>query len=120
MKALVCTACMDIRGLPNSGDVTRWVACSCSNARARWREPSRGTVDVQAQMPEYVRILGLNNQMLTPALRAERLTHEQRRALHDLATDAPDHVFDKSRACCWAVVFRVGETSDTQFVEKGE
>lgn len=118
VKALLCTVCMDVRGLPNSGDVKRWVECDCGNARARWRDALVGTVEVDASSREDVRVLGLNNHYLLPAVAAR--THEQRRELHDAATDAPNHIFDKSRAACWAVVFRVGETTDVSWFQEKE
>lgn len=42
---------------------------------------------------------------------------EDFRAAHDAATKAPNYVFDKSRANCWAVVVQMGTTSDVRWSE---
>ena len=64
--------------------------------------------------------LGLNNQLLVRAVTASAQLWEDYRAWHDIATSAPGYVFDKAKAGCWAVVFRIGSTSDTRFVEGTE
>jgi hypothetical protein len=64
--------------------------------------------------------LGLNNQLLLRAITADGQMWQDYRDWHELATDAPGYVFDKAKAGCWAVVFRVGSTSDTRWADEAE
>lgn len=108
MKALACGACGDIRALDPSG---AWVGCRCGNVRARWLDPERGTAEFTGDYPSAF-LLGLNNRLLGPALQGGTTIFEDARKLHGAATDAPGYVFDKSKAACWAVIVRPGQTSD--------
>lgn len=123
MKALACGYCGDIRALGHAESPlldTDPVSCSCGKTQGRWIDPSRGTAEFlvpPGNPPFRCFILGLNNQLLVPALRGELGMWQDFRDAHNAATDAPNHVFDKSRAACWAVIARVGSTSDVRFVE---
>lgn len=116
VKALACGYCGDIRALGHGeGGLRGWVSCGCGMTQARWVDPYRGTAEFKVPpLPTPFRcfLLGLNNHVLEPALRGELGMHQDFREAHERATDAPNHVFDKSRAGCWAVVARVGTTSD--------
>ncbi len=126
MKAIICFW----SGTVHIDSFTeQWTACQCGNVRARWLDPHAGTVAVAARDRESVRLLGLNNHLLMPALQASRWRDEghprgqswdEFRELHDRATDAPNHVFDKSRAGCWAVIVRIGATSDVRWATDEE
>lgn len=109
MKALVCNRCGDIRALNPTGE---WVDCNCATVRARWVDPAAGTAEFQEAEMGAAYVLGLNNQYLVPALSGVADFWENSRKLHDLATNAPHHVFDKSRASCWAVIMRPGRSND--------
>ena len=114
MKALACGACGDIQALQ-----TEWRICKCGITSGHWVDPYRGTAEFR-KSPEalqYSYILGLNNHLLSPALRGELGMFEDYRKAHDRATKAPNHVFDESRANCWAVVIKVGRTSDVSWAE---
>jgi hypothetical protein len=63
-------------------------------------------------------ILGLHNGVLTPAINGELAMFEDFREAHERATNAPNYVFDKSRAGCWAVVVRAGQTSDVKWADE--
>lgn len=115
MKALLCGKCADVQALQ-----TEWRTCKCGNLSGHWVSPHLGTAEFRAQDRSAGFILGLNNQMLGPALRHELVDWEARRAIHDLATDAPNHVFDKSRAACWAVPVQVGTTNDCKWAPEPE
>lgn len=120
MKAIACGECADIRALPNTPPLQEHVSCRCGNVEAWWVNPSAGTVKVRARVRASAFILGLNNQLLVPALRGELGMHEDFRRAHDEATDAPNHVFDKSRCGCWAVIFAVGRTNDVSWADDDE
>lgn len=108
MKALVCGDCHDIRALDPSCE---WVECRCGAVRARWIDPVIGTAEFTGRYP-CAFLLGLNNQMFGPATRGATTVFEEARAFHDQATDAPGYIFDKSKAACWAVILRPGQTND--------
>lgn len=111
MKAFLCGYCADIQALQSE-----WRTCKCGVTSAHWVDPFRGTAEFRQPAPpadgSHCFLLGLNNHLLAPALRGELAMFEDFRAAHERATDAPNHVFDKSRANCWAVIVRVGQTSD--------
>lgn len=112
MKALLCGACGDIQALQ-----TDWRSCRCGNTKARWTDPTLGLAEFDGLDRSKCYLLGLNNQLLVPAMLGDLGVWEEFRAAHDRATNAPHHVFDKSRAGCWAVVVKVGRTSDVKWVE---
>lgn len=112
MKALLCGACGDIQALRSE-----WRTCECGNTSAHWTDPDAGLAEFRGRDRTLCFLLGLNNQLLIPALLGELGIWEDFRAAHDQATNAPRHVFDKSRAGCWAVVVRVGQTNDVSWAD---
>ena len=103
MKAIVCGACGDIRGIRRE-----MVTCDCGNIQAVWEDPDAGTVLLRTRDRRTAFILGLNNRLLVPGLRGELAMWEDFREAHEAATDAPGYVFDKARAGCWAALVRAG------------
>lgn len=117
MKAIICTA----RGDLHIFTFTReWTQCQCGSTRARWEDPAAGTVVVDAGDREAVRLLGLSNRLLLPAVTAPGQSWQDFRRWHDDATDAPGYIFDASRAGCWAVIARIGTTTDTRWATPDE
>lgn len=119
MKAVICTITGGLHiHTPGAG---KWEICRCGQTGARWEDPKAGTLIVACRSDRgKVFGLGLSNQLLLRAVTARGQAWEDYRAWHDLATDAPGYVFDKGRAGCWAVVFRVGATSDTRWADEAE
>lgn len=115
MKALVCGACGDIQALQ-----VEWRTCQCGNTSAHWTDPHAGTAEFRARDRSRAFLLGLSNRLLMPALRGQLGMFQDFRAAHEAATEEPGYVFDKSRGGCWAVVVRVGQTSDVTWAEDGE
>jgi hypothetical protein len=119
VKAIICA-----RGEVEIFSFTHeWTKCPCGFVAARWTDGQRGIMQAAVKYPsdkEKVRLLGLNNQLLVRALTTPGQMWEDYRAWHDLATDAPHHIFDKSRAGCWAVIALIGSTSDTSWVSEEE
>lgn len=120
MKVIICYAIGDI-SIYSPGQ-NKWNVCECGNSAARWDDPEAGHLAVAAKDPArpYVRGLGLSNALLLPLLATRGLTWEDLRNWHDIATSAPDYVFDKTRAGCWAVPFIVGSTADTRWASDEE
>ena len=117
MKALLCYA---VGGLHLTSFGEEWRRCECRQTAVRWEDPDRGTVVVAAMQPEYVRIMGLSNAYLLPALGPEAGGFEAMRLRHTRATEAPGYVFDAAKAACWAVIFRVGSTGDVRWASAEE
>lgn len=118
MKAVICTTTGGVH--IHTPGVGKWEICQCGATGAKWDDPEAGKLAVAARNRGRVLGLGLNNQLLLRAVTAPGQAWEDYRNWHDIATDAPGYVFDKSRAGCWAVVFRIGSTGDTRFVEGAE
>lgn len=98
-----------------------WQVCQCGCTGARWEDPEAGRLIVACRGDRgRVFGLGLNNQLLLPAITASGQMWQDYRRWHDAATDAPGYVFDKAKAGCWAVVFRIGSTSDTRWATDPE
>lgn len=117
MKALVCGHCVSILGLPQD---MAWVECRCRNARARWIDPVRGAVAVEARDRDEVRIMGIHNGFLCGAFVPPRRLHtyDYWRDLHErLITEAEGYLFHKDRHGCPVVFIRVGASSDTFWLE---
>ena len=118
MKAVICSAIGGVHiHTPGTG---KWEVCQCGATGAKWDDPEAGKLAVAARNRGAVVGLGLSNALLRPALMLPGQMWEDYRNWHDIATDAPGYVFDKAKAGCWAVVFRIGSTSDTRFVEGAE
>lgn len=119
MKAIICvTGGVHIIS-PDPSPVV-WVVCQCGSSAVRWEDPKAGKLVVAARDRSAVHGLGLNNDLLIRALAAPGQMWEDYRNWHDIATDAPGYVFDKSRASCWAVIFAIGSTSDTRWASDEE
>lgn len=122
MKAVICSAAGPVH--IHTPGTSGWVICQCGNTGVKWEDPQAGRLVVASRndlILGAVRVLGLNNQMLLPAIGApHRPNWAESRAWHDVATDAPGFVFDKSRGGCWAVVFGVGSTGDTRWASPAE
>ena len=117
MKAVICTARGDVH--IHTPGTARWEICQCGQTGARWENPGTGELIVACRSDQdKVRVLGLNNQMLLPAITGGSWVDFRR--WHDIAADAPGYVFDKGKAGCWAVVFRIGSTSDTRWATEAE
>lgn len=120
VKAIICTGHGDVH---IHSFTEEWTACLCGNVKARWEDPQAGKVVVTTRhlgARDHVRLLGLNNRLLLPAVTAPGQMWEDFRAWHEQATDAPGYIFDKSRAACWAVVARIGSTNDTRWATDAE
>jgi len=118
VKAVICAIREGVH--IHTPGVGKWEICQCGQTGAKWEDPQAGRLIVACRSDRgAVRVLGLNNQYLLPAVTTAG-HWEEHRQLHDAATDAPGYVFDKSRAGCWAVVFRVGSTGDTRWATEAE
>lgn len=118
VKALACGSCGDIQALQEE-----WRACVCGKTEARWVDARKGTAEFKDPGPHdrrYCFLLGLNNHLLVPALRGELAMFQDFRAAHERATHAPGYIFDREKADCWAVVVRVGQTSDVTWAGPAE
>ena len=124
MKAIICIQ-------TNSVEIytfgTAWTSCPCGNVKAKWLDPMAGTVAVAARNRDNVRLLGMNNNYLIPAIRQESvhrgvsgLTWEEYRDLHEIAVNAPNFLFDKERICCWAAVVKIGRSNDVRWATDDE
>jgi hypothetical protein len=119
VKAVICAISGGVHiHTPGTGT---WEICRCGQTGARWENPGAGRLIVACRSDrDMVSVLGLNNQLLLPAVTHRIDGWADYRHWHDHATDAPGYVFDKSRAGCWAVVFRAGSTSDTRWATEAE
>jgi hypothetical protein len=119
VKAIICFADGEIH-LNSFG--TDWTACACGNVCAKWIDPQRGTAVVAARDREKVRLLGLNNRYLVPAIEpgGRSLLWEEYQKLHDATTDAPGYLFDKSKVGCWAAVVQIGRSNDVRWATNEE
>jgi len=119
VKAVICTIREGVH--IHTPGVDRWEVCQCGQTGAKWEDPEAGRLIVACRSDRSkVRGLGLNNQLLLRAVTLPGQAWEDYREWHDIATDAPGYVFDKAKAGCWAVVFRVGSTSDTRWATEAE
>lgn len=118
MKAIICAVRGDVHiHTPGS---TKWEICQCGQTGAYWEDPNAGKLIVACRSYiDKVFVLGLNNQLLLPAITRGGSWADVRR-WHDSATAAPGYIFDKSNADCWSVVFRPGQTSDTRWATEQE
>ena len=115
-KALYCIACGTIRTFRRNGGLT---ACECGAIKGWWVDGARGIAQLYVNHlddRQYGRVIGLHNGFLRGAAAGTAgQTDDGNRVLHDLATDAPNYLFDKSRRSCWAVVIAPGESNDTSW-----
>ena len=119
MKAVICTYSGGVH--IHTPGVGKWEICQCGHTGARWEDPEAGKLIVARRADRTkVHVLGLNNQLLLPAVTDRIDGWADYRHWHDHATDAPGYVFDSARAGCWAVVFGVGSTSDTRWATDEE
>lgn len=118
MKAVICLASGSVH--VHTPGVLRWELCQCGCTGAKWDDPEAGTLAVASPLRDKVLGLGLSNALLHPAVTRPGQMWEDYRNWHDAATDAPGYVFDKAKAGCWAVVFRIGSTSDTRWATDAE
>jgi hypothetical protein len=115
MKALACGQCGDIQGL-----IDEWRTCRCGLVRAHWIDGRRGLAEFDVPnigYRQFAYLLGLNNQVLAPALQGELGMWQDFRERAEAATDAPGYIFDKTKAGSWAVVVRAGRTDDVTWYE---
>lgn len=119
MKGLACSECVDLRLLSNRDRDP--VSCRCENVTGWWIDGRAGVARYSAQRPAYAYGVGLNNQFLLPALHLDGLGRDgQWRDLHDIATNAPNHLFDRARRNCWVVIFKPGNVSDVEWANNEE
>ena len=116
MKAIVCYFSGSIH---INSFTEKWTACQCGNVKAKWLDPNLGTVAIAARDKDSVRLLGLNNQYLIPAIKLGGMWEDYRK-MHDDATNAPNYIFDKSMASCWAVVIKIGRSNDVRWATDEE
>jgi len=116
VKALVCLKCSTIQS-PNTDK--SWTHCACGQSAIRWVNPERGTAEMWAVEPLYVRLLGLHNEILARPQIPGMPTpggDEMWRHLHEVVcANADGYLFHKDRRNCWAVVTWPGESSDVTF-----
>ncbi len=119
MKAIICYN-NDSVHLNSFGE--DWTPCSCGNVRVRWLDPKAGTVVVAAKNRATVRLLGLSNSYLIPAINllGRSLEWEEYQELHYEATEAPGYLFDKKKIGCWAAVVRIGRSNDVRWANDAE
>ena len=119
MKAIICA----IGPLQIYSFGNEWTKCPCGESAARWLDAEKGimqaTVKYQADRTA-VKLFGLNNQMLGPMMHARGQVWDFNRELHEIATNAPGYIFDKSRAGCWAVIALIGTTTDSSWIDDEE
>lgn len=115
MKALYCMHCGSISSPPPDG---RWRTCDCQGCAIRWRDPALGHAEVWTSLDprKYVRVIGLNNLVLTmDADAVQRITETENdeawRQVHETSTElvSPDYWYHRNRRNCWAVIFIPGD-----------
>jgi hypothetical protein len=117
MKAIICHADCEVRIFTFG---TEWTACPCGKTKAKWLDACKGTVVVASECPERVRLLGMNNDYLIAAIRAENISWEIYQKMHEQASDAPGYLFNKDKCACWAVVCEVGRSNDVRWATPDE
>lgn len=125
-KAAICVHCSDIVSPRRDWQADRsWRWCECDHMGVRWRDGSKGLIEVTAMHgPDHVRVLGINNMFLGMAVTptptpTEPRTAEQWRALHRITCEQvePYYLFHKDNRDCWALIVKVGESGDVTFVD---
>lgn len=119
-KAVLCTDCFDIVAPYRDWQTNQsWRWCQCDHTGTRWRDGTRGELEVTSQRgPDGVRVLGLNNSFLEHAVRALPRSPEEWRLLHQAAADSvpPNYLFHADQRACWALVVAVGESGDVHWL----
>lgn len=118
-KALLCGKCLDMRMLGQGAYNVR--SCECGNVSAWWTDPRTGTAEFYAKDRVLAFGIGMNNRLLQPALKRladhDRIDDATFRTFHDLAVDAPDYLFDKSRMNCWTILFKPGQVDGVTWAD---
>lgn len=122
MKALYCMRCGTIASPHPDG---AWRVCDCRCTAIRWTDAAVGHSEVWTCIDpaQYVRVIGLNNLVLTMSGDAvKRLakgdTDEGWRQIHETSTElvGDNYLFHRNRRNCWAVIFTPGETGDVKLL----
>jgi len=124
-KVALCANCWDIVSPRRAWKTDRsWRWCECDHTAVRWRDGNRGLLEVTSSHgPTGVRILGLNNSFLEPAVNVgHALKDEEWRVLHQDACRLlePYYLFHTDKRACWALVVAVGGSGDVTFVPYAE
>lgn len=129
MKIAYCVRCGDFVTPRRDWETNRaWRWCACDQMGVRWRDGNRGLLQVTSVYgPPRVRVLGLNNGFLLPAVDgliggSGEDPDEDWRVFHDLVAEQTPagYLFSERHRECWAVLIRIGETSDVEFVSHTE
>lgn len=120
-KAAICLSCWDIVAPRGAWKVDRrWRWCECRRTATRWQDGTKGLIEITCiNGSDNVRVLGLNNLFLIEGMRQKtQRTNMWWQEAHDASTsDVGEHyLFHKNRRNCWALLIRVGETSDVIYV----
>ncbi len=128
MKVALCVHCTDFITPLNTWRTDRsWRWCQCRHTGVRWRDGARGLLEVTSlHGHDGVRVIGLNNMFLTLAVaeppKYDGLPFEKWRELHTECSRQvePGYLFHEDKRGCWALVVRVGESSDVTFIDYGQ
>lgn len=114
MKLVFCLKCCDIRS-PNKDE--SYTVCNCGNVIFRWSDPERGILKLKARDRNLVRVIGLNNQMLLADINV-KFNDDGWKEIHQKSCEeSTGYLFHKDKRNCWAVVIRVGQSSDVMWEE---
>jgi hypothetical protein len=120
-KVALCISCSDIIAPYHHWQTDRrWRWCQCDGMAVRWRDGSRGLIEVTSLAGrEYVRVIGLNNMFLEQAVGRQTPGGAWWRQLHEDCAELvePHYLFSKENRNCWAAVVRVDETGDVTFID---
>lgn len=120
-KAALCVSCSDILAPYRDWQTDRrWRWCQCDGMAVRWRDGTRGLIEVTSLGgPEHVRVIGLSNMFLQEAVARQTPGGAWWRQLHENCAEVtePHYLFSKENRNCWALVVRVGESGDVDFVD---
>jgi hypothetical protein len=120
MKGLACGKCWDIRAL--SQENLEPVFCRCGNTGGWWLDGRNGVARYTADATAYAWGVGFNNSFLRIIAESfgDMGTDEEWRMLHDVATEAPSYLFDKSRRSCWVILFKPGKVASVEWATNEE
>lgn len=118
-KAAMCLSCQQIIGPRSStAESSAWTWCAdpCLHTGVRWRDAATGLLEVTSlRGAGNVAVIGLHNSMFYGLMHGPH-SSAYWRDMHELVTDAPGHLFDRSRRNCWAVLIRPGQSNDVFFM----